>query len=299
MKLGHLGRWRLLGLLGAVVIVAVAIPAASGAFARTGSQVRVSHAAIAAAAATHSNLRIAEGAPKGAPGGPGGNNYTCTDGSIPTGTYNSLTIAGQCAVDQGIVKVKHNVTVQPNAGLFAAFGGGPEIAIGGNLNVKSNAILFLGCDALDSPCFNDSDGSQGFSSKGTVFGDLHSDGAFAVVVHFSSIGGDLKIHGGGGGDNCDTAGFFTVESSSVGGNATVEDLQTCWGGFFRTSVGGNFKYHNNVTADPDGNEIQTNVVQGNMNCSGNNPVDQPGDSGGFMNVAFGHATGDCADLTGP
>lgn len=294
----HLRGWRLLGVLTAIAAVVVAIPAASGAgpFARAGSQAQFKAASIVKA----SVLRTAKGAPKGHPhAGPGGKGYTCTDGSIPQGTYDSLTIAGQCAVDEGIVKVKHDVTVQPNAGLFAAFGGGPQLAIGGNLNVKSNATLFLGCDPLDSPCFNDSDGSLGFTSKGTVFGNLHSDGAFAVVVHYSSVGHDLTIHGGGGGYNCDTAGFFTVESTSVGHNATVDGLQTCWGGFFRTDVGGNFKYTNNATADPDGNEIQTNVVQGNADCHGNSPAAQSGDSEGFMNIVFGHANGECASLTGP
>ena len=55
----------------------------------------------------------------------------------------------------------------------------------------------------------------------------------------------------------------------------------------------------NSTADPDGNEVDTNVVQGNFVCSGNNPAAQVGDSGGFPNIAFGKATGECASLTGP
>jgi hypothetical protein len=203
-------------------------------------------------------------------------------------------------VDEGVVKVTHDVNVMPNAGLFAAFGGGPRLAIGGNLNVGSNAILFLGCEPYASPCFNDPDQNVGsLTSKGTVGGNLHADGAYAVVVHYSYIGHDLTIHGGGGGYNCTTAGFFTVEDATVGHNATLDGLQTCWGGFFRTDVGGNFKYTNNATADPDGNEIQTNTVQGNIDCHGNNPAAQQGDSEGFPNIAFGHVTGECTSLTGP
>ena len=286
-------------MLAAIAAVVVAVPAASGAgpFARSGSKGMFRASAIV----THSMLRTAEGAPHtpGPPGPPGHEGYTCSDGSIPPGTYDSLTITGQCAVDEGVVKVKHDVNVMPNAGLFAAFGNGPRLVIGGNLNVKSNAILFLGCDPLDSPCFNDSDGTLGLTSKGTVGGNLHADGAFAVVVHYSYVGHDLTIHGGGGGYNCDTAGFFTVETTTVGHNATLDGLQTCWGGFFRTDVGGNLKYTNNATFDPDGNEIQTNTVQGNIDCNGNSPAAQQGDSAGFPNIAFGKATGECAALTGP
>ncbi len=63
-------------------------------------------------------------------------------------------------------------------------------------------------------------------------------------------------------------------------------MQTCWLGFFRTTVGGWVKYQNNSTADPDGNEVDTNVVHGNFVCSGNNPA-ALGDSQGFPRVALG------------
>jgi hypothetical protein len=85
----------------------------------------------------------------------------------------------------------------------------------------------------------------------------------------------------------------------VGGNATINNMQTCWIGVLRTSVGGWVKYQNNSTFDPDGNEVDTNDVQGNLICSANNPDPQVGDSGGFPNIAFGNATGECASLSGP
>jgi hypothetical protein len=76
-------------------------------------------------------------------------------------------------------------------------------------------------------------------------------------------------------------------------------MKTCWLGVFRTTVGGWVKYQNNSTADPDGNEVDTNVAHGNFVCSGDSPAAQVGDSGGFPNIAFGKATGECASLSGP
>lgn len=297
-SLGHLGRWRLFGLLAIAAAVAVAIPAASGAgpFAHGGANAQFSASTLY----SHSVLLKAMGAPKGAPNGAGGKGYTCTGGSIPAGTYDSLTVAGFCSTDQGTVKVKRDVTVQAQSALFADFGGGPQLVVGGNLYVQDSAGLVLGCEPEASPCENDPNQEIGFlSSRATVYGNLYAENAFAVIVHNAYIGGNFTIHGGGGGLDCDTAGFNTVEDAAVGGNVTIDGVQACWMGFFRTSVVGNFNYDNNITGDPDGNEIQTNVVQRNMDCSGNNPAVQDGDSGGFPNTVFGHAGGECAAVSGP
>lgn len=295
-------RWRVLGPLAVVAAAVVAFPAVSGARSVVPASAKLlcGHGACrAASVVTPSVLKQAMARPDNSPPGPG-STYRCTGGSIPAGTYNSLIVAGECTVDAGIVKVTHDVAVRPNAALIAAFGNGPQLAVGGNLTVASNATLVLGCEPEASPCINDPDQSVGtYSSRGTVAGDLIALNAYAVIVHDSTVGHDLSIRGGGGGYNCSTAGFFTVEDVSVGHNATIAGLQTCWGGFFRTTVGGDFLYRNVATADPDGNEIQTNVVQGNATCSGNNPQAQSGDSAGFMNVVFGHANGECGLLTGP
>jgi hypothetical protein len=40
----------------------------------------------------------------------------------------------------------------------------------------------------------------------------------------------------------------------------------------------------------------TNVIRGNLNCSGNDPAPQVGDSEGEPNVVSGDKTGQCADL---
>ncbi len=232
---------------------------------------------------------------------------TCAGGSIAPGTYGSLTITGFCTVDQGPVKVWHSVLVEPNAGLIAAFGDGPQLAIGGSLYVERNAVLVLGCEPEAFTCINDPDQTVGtFSSKGTVYGNLSATNALAVIVHNAYVGGNVRVHQGGGGYNCNpqaalfgSPAYATFEDTSIGGNATINGMQTCWLGFFRTTVDGWVRYQNNSTADPDGNEVDTNVVHGNFVCSGDNPAAQVGDSEGLPNIAFGKASGECASLTGP
>jgi hypothetical protein len=232
---------------------------------------------------------------------------TCAGGSIAPGTYASLKITGVCTVDQGSVKVLHWVSVEENAGLIAAFGNGPQLAVGGNLRVESNAVLVLGCEPEAFACINDPDQSVGtFSSKGTIYGSLNATDALAVIIHNAYIGHNVRLHEGGGGYNCNpqaalfgSPAYATFEDTSVGGNVSISDMKTCWLGFFRTTVAGWVRYHENSTFDPDGNEVDTNVVQGNLACSENNPAPQVGDSGGFPNTVFGTATGQCASLASP
>jgi hypothetical protein len=112
--------------------------------------------------------------------------------------------------------------------------------------------------------------------------------------------------GGGGGVNCDSQdalfgspAYATFEDMSVGGNVTISHWQSCWLGLFRTTVGRNVSFHDNVTADPDGNEVQTSIIKGNLDCYGDSPAAQQGDSGGDPNVALGTVTGECTALVGP
>ena len=127
-----------------------------------------------------------------------------------------------------------------------------------------------------------------------------------MIVHNAYVGRNLRVHEGGGGYNCDpqaalfgSPAYATFEDVSVGRNSSIDKMRTCWLGMFRTTVGGWVRYQNNNTFDPDGNEVDTNVVHGNLACSGDIPAAQVGDSEGFPNLVFGKATGECASLTGP
>jgi hypothetical protein len=300
-SLTKVGRWRLTALVLIAVALAVVIPTAFGAGSSAAAKMTPQLQRQSRLVVAPSVLRHAPAMMKSM------GSATCAGGSIASGTYLSLKITGFCTVDQGPVKVWHSVYVAPNAGLIAAFGNGPQLAVGGSLWAERNSVLVLGCEPEAFTCINDPDQTVGsFSSKTTIYGDLKATNALAVIVHNAHIGGNLRVHQGGGGYNCDpqnalfgSPAYATFEDTSVDGNATVSGMQTCWLGFFRTTVGGWVHYRNNSTADPDGNEVDTNVVHGDFACSGDSPAAQVGDSGGFPNITFGKATGECASLTGP
>jgi hypothetical protein len=224
--------------------------------------------------------------------------FNCTGGPIPSGTYDSLDVSGVCLLIAGDVAVTHDVTVLPGGGLLAAFAGS-NLTVGGNLLVDSGAILLLGCEPFAFTCFNDTSGT--LATTDSIGGNLIGENALLLLSHHNKIGGNVNQSGGGGGLNCTPLPFgppaySTYEDNIIGGNATLTGLRTCWVGFFRNQVAGNVNWHNNQTLDPDGNEIASNHIQGNLNCSNNDPAPQLGDSitvGNGPNTVGGRNTGQC------
>jgi hypothetical protein len=96
-------------------------------------------------------------------GDSGGNVATCWGGSVASGVYGNLKIAGACTVDAGSVTVEHDLTVLPGGSLVASAGGsltpqvGSDVKVGGNIEVQSNGILVLGCEPIYFICSNDPD----------------------------------------------------------------------------------------------------------------------------------------------
>ena len=263
---------------------------------------------------------------------PGGNSYPCSGGSIPGATYDKLVVTGVCMIDQGNVTVTGDVEVRPGAALIAVTFGS-DLWVGHDIEVARNGVLVLGCEPEAFDC----QGGQGaptlscasigkipcdFSSNDTVVGDIEGHDAYAIIVHHVTVNHDIEQHGGGGGAACnfpdgpvslkpvtppppDWLPFFefgpysTYEDTWVGHDVSIEHVSTCWLGFFRNHVGHTVNYNYNVTADPDGNEIQTNWIGDDLNCRRNSPAPQQGDSGGDPNIVIDHATGQCAGLTQP
>ncbi len=131
---------------------------------------------------------------------------------------------------------------------------------------------------------------------------IRSTGALAVLLHFVKVGGNVVIDGGGGGVTCEpneiTQGpaYVVVEDSTIGQSVQVTNLESCWLGIIRDKVGGSVTDQNNTFADPDANEIVTNRIGQSLNCSGNSPAAQQGDSEGAPNIVGGHKNGECAAL---
>jgi hypothetical protein len=206
------------------------------------------------------------------------------------GTYASnVTVEGVCFVNGGAALVEGNLTLSPGAALVAAFAlndqagnGSSSLTVDGNLRVQQGATLLLGCDPQSFPCIDDPKPEQPtLSSQGVVNGNLSEQQPLGVVVHNTTIAGNVKETGGGGGFTCEPSGPFAVfgspvysdyEDSTVGGNLDVSGLESCWLGVARVRVGGNLSMLHNQLADPDAIEILSNEVSGNLICRQNSQV---------------------------
>ena len=214
-------------------------------------------------------------------------------GTLAGGTYASVEVKGVCAVDGGQAVVTGNVTLDANTGLFAVFAknahgaGTSGLTVNGTILVGTGATLLLGCDAKSQPCVDDNQNAPTLNGPAHVGGSILATNPLGVVVHDTTITHDAIQSGGGGGAfsgpgaGCTPTGIFAslvqspvfsnYEDNTIGGNLWVTGLQTCWFGAFRNQVGGSITVAHNTMADPDGNEVLTNHIRGNLICTGNSP----------------------------
>jgi hypothetical protein len=213
----------------------------------------------------------------------------CRNGdTLRSGSYASLTVKGLCTLgNHADAVIRGNVVVGRN-GLFNAITHG-HLVVWGETFVRSGGAAGVGC----SPA-----AGCNVTTHDRFHGDVIAAGASAMIFHSDRIDGRVDVRGGGGGDNCNNSPiggpwFTTFEDNSVGGNLSVRLMQGCWLGLFRNHVAGNVRVNNNTFADPDADEIQTNVIAGNLTCFGNTPAPQRGDSGGTKNIVAGEVRGQC------
>ncbi len=160
---------------------------------------------------------------------------------------------------------------------------GPVTILGG-LFIEPGATFVLGSE--ENPV-----------DTGTISGGVHATDPASVQIHFTTINGGIDIQGGSGpfGGPFDVT-WNAIEDNRINGGATVEGYNGFWFGFIRNNVRGSVNLNDNVLADPDGNEYVTNTIYGQLNCSGNSPAPQTGDSQGSANTVTGLKTGQCAEL---
>ena len=158
------------------------------------------------------------------------------------------------------------------------------VTVRGGLFVGSEATFVLGSE-------------ENQTLTGTISGGVHAVDAASVQIHFTTINGGIDVQGGAGpfGGPFDVT-WNTIEDSQINGSVTMSGYDGFWMGFIRNHVNGSVTLNDNVLADPDGNEYVTNVIHGSLNCSGNSPAPQVGDSEGNLNVVTGAKTGQCATL---
>ena len=132
---------------------------------------------------------------------------------------------------------------------------------------------------------------------GTIGGGVHATDPASVQIHFATINGGIDIHGGSGpfGPPFDVT-WNAIEDNVIHGGVVIDGYDGFWFGFIRNHVDGTVKLRNNVLEDPDGNEYVTNTIHGSLQCSGNSPAPQVGDSEGLPNVVTGRKSGQCATV---
>jgi hypothetical protein len=185
---------------------------------------------------------------------------TCTDTLAP-GTYHRLVVPeGAVCLSDGPVTVR------------------------GGVVIEAGATFVLGSE--ENPV-----------DTGTISGGVHATDPASVQIHFTTINGGIDVHGGSGpfGGPFDIT-WNAIEDNHINGGATVEGYNGFWFGFIRNDVNGTVNLNNNVLADPDANEYVTNTIHGSLNCSGNDPAPQIGDSEGSPNQVTGPKTGQCVGL---
>jgi hypothetical protein len=222
--------------------------------------------------------------------------YTCTGGSVPSGTYASMTVTGACTVTaDAVISVVGNVNVAAGATLDAQTAPS-TIKIGRNVTAAPGSLVGLGCQPPSytgnsaHECAVNPDGHSDI----TVGGNVTGIGALAVLLNGVTVGGNVTLIGGG------SAIPWSIKNNKIGGNLTVTGQTAEWLGVLFNEIGRNTTLANITIHDehPDapGVYVVRNNIGRNLICTGLTP----GVSGGFVpgsvNVVGGRAIGQCAAL---
>jgi hypothetical protein len=195
------------------------------------------------------------------PGMAAASGRTMCAGTLAPGTYGSVVVpAGAVCLSEGPIRIR------------------------AGLRVGAGATFVLGSE------------ESGWTT-GTIGGGVRATDPASVQIHFATINGGIRIHGGSGpfGPPFDVT-WNAIEDNVIHGGATISGYDGFWFGFIRNHVRGTVRLTDNVLPDPDGNEYVTNTIHGSLKCSGNEPAPQVGDSEGLPNVVTGRKMGQCADL---
>ena len=158
------------------------------------------------------------------------------------------------------------------------------VTVHGGVYVGAGATFVLG-------------GDEAQAATGTITGGVHATDPASVQIHLATIDGGIDVQGGSG----PFGGPFeitwnAIEDNHINGAVTVAGYNGFWFGFIRNHVNGSVRMNNNVLEDPDGNEYVTNTIHGSLQCAGNSPAPQVGDSEGSPNHVTGAETGQCAGI---
>jgi hypothetical protein len=256
-----------------------------------------SHTAALAVAA---GALLAGGAVTAGAAGPHVCTGTLHKPGVLKGNYpHGVVVKGACAVKAGKARVIGTVTVTKGSVLAAAYGRHhASLTVIGNLLVDRGATVVLGCKVNPNgsgfACIDDPNPKHPtLTSHATISGNIVARSPLAVIVHNSSIAGNINQSGGGGGLSCAPAktGPFALfkspvysdyEDSSVRGSVTISNVSSCWLGLVRDGIRKSLTVTGNQMGDPDAIEILANHIRNNLACRRNGhpasaspPGDQP------------------------
>lgn len=206
---------------------------------------------------------------------------TCSGGDIAAGTYKGLIVTGTCTFTGDRVKVNGDLVVAAGAVLNDHAASTTDVHVTGDVIVQDGGILGLG--TYDPTV----------KHKSQVDGSIIATNPVSLYVSFVRVHGDFISSGGSGaGRN------FPIKDVTIDGNLSLTGWSGFWIGAIRDTVGGSVTFSNNTGVNPDSSEVMSNVIGGNLVCTGNTPPATVNpDDGGLPNVVGGTATGECAGLT--
>jgi hypothetical protein len=225
------------------------------------------------------------------------NNYTCSGGSIPGGSYASITVTGFCDVVQdAVINVSGNIDVAAGA-LLDAQSAPSTITVGHNVTAGAGSLLGLGCQPFGyvphaaHPCTVEEEGH----SVITINGNVTATNADTVLLNGVTVARNVTLTGGGG----DIP--WALKNNTVGGNFTVSDVTPEWLGVLFNQIGGNLNLTNITATDPedDGNaavSVVVNTIGKNLNCENLGPRLTGGAVPGEFNIVGHKTTGQCVGL---
>jgi hypothetical protein len=219
----------------------------------------------------------------------------CSGGTIASGTYQGLTVTGNCTVPNGAtVTVRGNLEIADGAVFNAVTNS--NVHITGNVRAEDGATFGLGCTILGvgSPRCTE-------NTTDVVDGNVILDEPWTMYLDGSTVHGNVVSTGGGPGNTLNPYVNFVIKDNMIGGNVRVEEWQGAWIGLIRNTIGGNVTLHENggSNAVGDSTEVVHNTIGGNLRCTENTPAAQFGDAGVppyALNVVTGHASGECRTL---
>jgi hypothetical protein len=146
---------------------------------------------------------------------------TCSGGDLAPGTYDGLTVTGDCTV-KGDVNINGNVRVTQGATFDAAYIG-TRLTINGNVNVGKDAVLSLGCSFGYHDCGVNPAVWEGAI---TVNGNIVASQALTMFLDFLTIHGNVVSNGGGDISRVDPGGLvFPIKDNVIDGNVMVNGWQ--------------------------------------------------------------------------